>query len=277
VSLAAAESEVDGVFGLSPMTETAALAIWVPLHDGESISGIKWYNNDGSLAYPSVKAIAGECHGPESLAGAYSVGEYVSGGTLEWSEMAFDQPIASETSGLYVVFELPMDGEFISEGSGSGVGYSIMPGEIRSWVSMEPDVWHALNPEYQMSIEAVMNSNKSSHVLVLGQNMSPTMGSGEKNEIPIPLLNGLMVAPNPFNPQTEISFGLPARCEVSLTVYDVRGRKIQSLVNGPLAAGNHTVSWNGHDDQGRAQSSGVYFALLDTGQVRMTRRMTLLK
>jgi hypothetical protein len=84
-------------------------------------------------------------------------------------------------------------------------------------------------------------------------------------------------SPNPFNPATTIAFELAAPGEVSITVYDVSGRMIHSLINGHLPAGLHEVSWNGRDRSGATVASGVYFYRLMSGEVLETRKMVLLR
>jgi hypothetical protein len=64
--------------------------------------------------------------------------------------------------------------------------------------------------------------------------------------------------PNPFNPQTRIVYQLPEQSDVNLTIFDLSGRKLKTLVQSDLSAGSHAVSWNGTDEQGRAVSSGMY-------------------
>jgi uncharacterized protein (TIGR03790 family) len=78
--------------------------------------------------------------------------------------------------------------------------------------------------------------------------------------------------PNPFNPQTEISFRLPASSKANLTVYDVAGKEIAILVNGELAAGDHSVQFNA-----QSLSSGVYFYTLQTGNYSESKKMILMK
>ncbi len=73
----------------------------------------------------------------------------------------------------------------------------------------------------------------------------------------------LSIYPNPFNPQTTLSYQLPTRARVHLRLYDVQGRLLRVLVDGMRDAGAHTESWDGRDAQGRALGSGVYFARLD--------------
>lgn len=83
--------------------------------------------------------------------------------------------------------------------------------------------------------------------------------------------------PNPFNPQTTISFDLPSAQNVQLDVYDISGELVKTLINGPRIAGNHRVTWSGVDQQGREVSSGVYYYRMDAGHFSQIRKMTLVK
>jgi hypothetical protein len=83
--------------------------------------------------------------------------------------------------------------------------------------------------------------------------------------------------PNPFNPSTAIGYYLPSSAHVTLEIFDVSGRRIRSLVDGPMAGGYHTALWNGADDAGRAVSSGIYFCVLRADKQSLTRKMTLLR
>lgn len=82
--------------------------------------------------------------------------------------------------------------------------------------------------------------------------------------------------PNPFNPSTEIRYGIPGSAHVSLTIYDVLGREVATLVNGNQEAGIHTVRWDGSGVSGRSISSGLYFYRLDATS-RDGRRSTTLR
>jgi len=78
--------------------------------------------------------------------------------------------------------------------------------------------------------------------------------------------------PNPFNPSTIISFTLPEASDVDLTVFDINGRKVSTLVNQPLQAGNHNINFDAS-----SLPSGVYFYKLVTPSGSQSRKMTLIK
>jgi hypothetical protein len=92
-----------------------------------------------------------------------------------------------------------------------------------------------------------------------------------------PSLTLAAAAPNPFNPRTSLRFALTRDAEVLLAVYDLRGRRVTTLLDGPLAAGEHGVTWDGVDDSGRPLPSGTYLCRLTAGKQVRTVRMTLLK
>jgi hypothetical protein len=84
--------------------------------------------------------------------------------------------------------------------------------------------------------------------------------------------------PNPFNPSTQIRFTLASPSPVRLSIFDLSGRLVRTLVDGrPHPAGRHDVVWDGLDDQARAMGSGIYICTLETAGGRDSRRMTLLR
>ncbi len=83
--------------------------------------------------------------------------------------------------------------------------------------------------------------------------------------------------PNPFNPQTTITYSLPSRGEVTVTVFDVSGRLVRTLFQGVESAGAKTISWNGVDDAGQSVASGVYYYRVESLGQSATRKMVLMK
>ncbi len=83
--------------------------------------------------------------------------------------------------------------------------------------------------------------------------------------------------PNPFNPITTIRYDLPKQSHVSITVYDLLGRQVKSLVNQTQDAGSRSVIWDGTNYQGQQVGAGVYFYQVNARGLVQTRKMILLK
>lgn len=83
--------------------------------------------------------------------------------------------------------------------------------------------------------------------------------------------------PNPFNPATTIAFSLETASDVTVEIYNIRGQKVNILLNEKLPAGNHSVIWDGRDSSGRSVSSGVYLYRMVTPEYNSIRRMLFLK
>jgi hypothetical protein len=83
--------------------------------------------------------------------------------------------------------------------------------------------------------------------------------------------------PNPFNPTTTISFVVPSTSRTTVTVYDVSGAVVKTLVDAVLDAGRRTVVWDGTNASGHTAGSGTYFYRLVTDNKSTTRKMLLLK
>ncbi len=83
--------------------------------------------------------------------------------------------------------------------------------------------------------------------------------------------------PNPFNPTTTIAFSLKEAGHAVLEIFNVKGESIKQLVSDQLAAGQHSVVWNGTDNSGKPVSSGIYFYKLSSKNFSATRKMILMK
>jgi hypothetical protein len=84
-------------------------------------------------------------------------------------------------------------------------------------------------------------------------------------------------APNPFNARTNVEFELSEGGQVSLRIYDVRGRLVRRLHEGVLPAGRHGFDWDGRDGAGQSAGSGVYFFRLRSRGAELTGRCVLVK
>ncbi|MBU1320333.1 MAG: T9SS type A sorting domain-containing protein [candidate division Zixibacteria bacterium] len=83
--------------------------------------------------------------------------------------------------------------------------------------------------------------------------------------------------PNPFNPTTVISYNLPSASHVRLSVYNLLGQNVRTLVDGESTAGTHREIWDATDDGGNPVASGVYFYRLETTDFTQTKKMLLAK
>ena len=83
--------------------------------------------------------------------------------------------------------------------------------------------------------------------------------------------------PNPFRGSTELRFSLPERAEVTLKVYDVEGRLMATVFDGPVEAGLHSVCWDPASVGGRAVAPGLYFCRFTAGTHRETQKLLLLR
>ncbi len=99
----------------------------------------------------------------------------------------------------------------------------------------------------------------------------------EESVIDAPPAMALTHYPNPFNPETTISYTLDHEDEVAVDIYNVRGQKVRTLVRGSQNEGSYQVTWSGDDSTGQPVASGVYFCRLKSGEETLVRKMMLMK
>jgi hypothetical protein len=131
------------------------------------------------------------------------------------------------------------------------------------------------NTEYFYRVSAYVNgfwtdySNVVSVMLenvnIAGANDIPTVYKVHQNH------------PNPFNPVTTLRYELPQDAMVNITIYDMMGRQVKSLVNGSQTAGYRTIQWNAANDRNEPVSAGLYLYTIEAGKFRQTKKMVLLK
>ena len=83
--------------------------------------------------------------------------------------------------------------------------------------------------------------------------------------------------PNPFNPVTTISYDLPNANMVSITIYDMLGREVRTLVAASQTAGRKSIRWDGKDDMGNKVAGGMYLCQIHAGNFIQTKKQMLLK
>jgi FlgD Ig-like domain/Fibronectin type III domain len=125
---------------------------------------------------------------------------------------------------------------------------------------------------YFAGVEAVYDNGNS--IMVELEFIYSGTGIDEKILVASKLLGNY---PNPFNPTTTISFSLIETGNVTIEVFNVKGKIVKQLINEQLPVGQHSVVWNGTDDNNNFVSSGVYFYKMRSGNYIQTRKMILLK
>ncbi|NIX54885.1 MAG: T9SS type A sorting domain-containing protein, partial [candidate division Zixibacteria bacterium] len=137
-----------------------------------------------------------------------------------------------------------------------------------------------LNPGDEFNLR--LNGRESEETFVFGEEgdrimvTSLHLKAGSSNTVP-DRYSLSQNYPNPFNPETVIAFELPADSKVELTIYNILGEKVATLVNEFKAAGAYEVTWNGTRDDGSTVSSGIYFYRLRAGDYAKSMKMTLMK
>ena len=102
------------------------------------------------------------------------------------------------------------------------------------------------------------------------------VSNDESNQLPtaFSLYNNY---PNPFNPMTTIRYNLPEDALVNITIYDMMGRVVKTLINDQQTTGYRSLQWNATNDNGAPVSAGLYLYTIEAGQFRQTNKMVLLK
>jgi len=83
--------------------------------------------------------------------------------------------------------------------------------------------------------------------------------------------------PNPFNPTTVISYSLPVKANVTVSIYNVLGQTVKTFAQGEQSAGTYSVTWDATDSHGAEVASGMYFYKVTAGEFSASRKMVLLK
>lgn len=133
--------------------------------------------------------------------------------------------------------------------------------------------YQVLNPETGMfEYGSVTSGQQNNSVVMFG-------GIGHQHynapEVESIILHGNY--PNPFNPTTEISFSLSSDQFINLVIYNTKGQSVRKLTQGNFTVGEHSVSWDGTDNEGKNVSSGLYFYKLKTDDHEYSKKMLLLK
>ena len=128
-------------------------------------------------------------------------------------------------------------------------------------------------PQYRtLGVPVVWESNRDGRSHIYSRMALIWLGSVKDNVSNLNTFELLQNFPNPFNPSTTIRFRLSAAAHVTLTIFDLTGRTVETVIDKRMDAGNYSAIWDG-----RNVSSGVYFCRLRAGSLMQTRKLILVK
>jgi hypothetical protein len=146
--------------------------------------------------------------------------------------------------------------------------------------------WKSTESRATRLVLSVIQNGKNGKTIDLhgaGKTSLPSLVSGTKYELTIGGVNiptEFYLAqnyPNPFNPTTTIEVGLPVASHLTVTIYNVLGQKVATLVDGQRQAGVQSIMWNGTSQTGSLVSSGVYFVHMSAGSFNATKKIMMMK
>jgi len=246
---------------------------WVLYQDGSLLASISQgsLNSQGTLYTWDYEVPAGEYR--FVINDAYSDGICCGYGVGEYNLYLNDELIAtggefgaSETVEFTILDDWltmnPLSGTVSPEGS-AGVLLNV------NAAGMDPGVYSA---------GISVNSNDPDQGAVIIPLSLTVNGMSSENESLLPAEFALhQNYPNPFNPQTKIRYDLPENSMVNITVYDMLGREVKTLVNQVQNAGFKSIIWDATNDYGKAISAGIYLYQIQAGDYIHTQKMVLLK
>jgi len=302
-----------GFFVLGDAPPTTISLTWLPYPDTD-IDETGAVMTDGTLTVYEVPGLYGDVTGDGTISAldASTVLRYVVGKINEINIAAADvtgNGVVSAYDASHILskvvnpsFIFPVEGGMLAKAStASALAWSAGPdgwalraygsGPIGADITLRlPDGASVSSNEafaYSREGEFVTISvatleNDAELFRVNGMTAPPSVVSASINEQNVSVATPVSFAlaqnaPNPFNPQTTLRFGIPEAGAVCLAIYDVNGRLVRTLVDGAVAAGMHEIVWDARDDVGRAVASGVYVYSLNAGADVAVRRMVLVR
>ncbi|MDP8231862.1 MAG: choice-of-anchor J domain-containing protein [Candidatus Zophobacter franzmannii] len=169
----------------------------------------------------------------------------------------------------------------VSSGSVDVADFTVISGDTplespAGWTRYEIDLGDYEDEMVRVGIHCVSEGTLAFLVDDFGICSAGGVGNdGDTNSVPVNQL--ISNYPNPFNPETTIAYEIKNSGPVTLEVYNILGKKVTTLVNEDVTAGQHKVIWNGTDTNNKSVASGVYFYKLTSGSFEATNKMILMK
>ena len=149
---------------------------------------------------------------------------------------------------------------------------------VQDWDNAAMDTLEAIFPDYDVVLLYTPEVNVSGGGIHCITNDQPAETFVSITNDVLPMSFKLFhTYPNPFNPITTIRYDLLEHSYVNVTIYDMLGRGIKTLINQTQDAGFKSIQWNATNDKGAPVSAGLYLYTIEAGQFRQTKKMVLLK
>ncbi len=252
-------------------------ASWLPDDDGFGVNGyVRNVLVDGGDLYVSGKISA--------------AGDLPANGIAKWDGTGWDDldgglTLISGYDPEIDVLEILEDGSVVAAGYFNMASGTSCSERIAAW---DGSAWNSLGSGFVLNYSpklydlAVWDGDLyvGGQFGVVGDKSSNNIArwlipsaSGEQTPSPVPGAVLHMAYPNPFNAGTTIRFELDQNVHVNLAVYDIRGRRVRTLVEAPLQAAAHEIHWDGRNHCGADMPSGVYLLRMQAGEVTAVRKV----
>ena len=193
---------------------------------------------------------------------------YTAANTYNWSLTVTDNQGATGQANGQITISAGASRLTVSPTSGS-----VNPGSAQTIVATF-DAQGLSEGTYTGSIQVSSNGGNITLPVVV----EVSLAAGIEDEItPVQDFTLEQNYPNPFNPSTRIRYQIPKGALVNLTIYDLLGREVRTLVSEQQPAGVYEVQWDGNNNQGKRAASGVYLYTIQAGDLIQSKKMTLLK
>lgn len=215
-------------------------------------------------------------------------------------DAAFDQPESPKPpipNAISVYFQHP-EWNLVVDRFNSDMQALLEPGETREWeftmdglgditlswadISVEDHQFTLVDVQKGQSIDMrqqhayTYNTSYGLRAFRVIVHHSPTTGI-LNNGIAPDVFSLSQNYPNPFNPSTEIQFQVPQVSQVTITLFNLLGQKVRTLVNSQMEPGSYKTVWDGRNDFGQKVASGIYIYRMNAGEFSSVKKMILMK
>ncbi len=280
----------------------ALFAPWTLLDQDQSvtygISNVQFPGSEGPMAFiifnpssttPPVTSVS--AHGGAKMAASFAAILPAQGGTGPNNDWMITPRVHLGTNSALKFYARSMSNTYLED---MRVGVSTIPAPIPQGfqnylTGANPVQVPAAWTEYVFDLSAydgqsiylcIRNVSNDEFILFVDDFSIHSVGGSVNNEdgvAPAVVTELKGNYPNPFNPETTISYSVRENVPVSIEIFNVKGQKVKTLVNEAKAAGNHSIVWKGMDDNNRPVSSGVYFFKMSAGKYSSTKKMIMMK